>query len=120
MAFAKPLVIDYAAGTKTLQFINQDNNGSEYYLREATQEFTVKIRHTSERPDRNGIIMERHNVEFTRTVFGTGVDPDITQQAYLVFRMQRRDSAADAALIGESMSKLMVKARFEDLAAWMI
>lgn len=120
MAFAKPLVIDYGAGTKTLQFINQDNNGSEYYLREATQEFTVKIRHTTEKPDRNGIVMERHNAEFTRVQFGTGVAPDIVQQAYLVFRMQRRDSGADAALIGESMTKLFVKARFEDLAAWMI
>lgn len=118
MAFAKPLVISYAAGTKTLELITQDNFGAEYYLRESTQEFRVKIRHSKEQATATGR-MDRHNVEFTRVVFGTGGAPDLTQQAYLIFRNDYRDSATDAAEIGASLTTLMVEARFVDLVGWL-
>jgi hypothetical protein len=118
MAFAKPLVIAYAAGNKTLQLIGQTAAGSEYYLREATQEFTVKIRHSKENPTETGQ-MERHNVEFTRTVFGVGGDPDLVQQAYLIFRHDYRDSVTDAAEIGASMTALINEAAFVDLGGRM-
>lgn len=118
MAFAKPLVIAYAAGNKTLQLVNQDQYGSEYFLREATQEFRVKIRHTKERPTSNGT-MERHNVEFTRTVYGTSPAPDTVQQAYLVFRHDSRDVITDAAEIGASLTALINEAAFNDLGGWL-
>jgi len=57
MAFANPLVINYGAGTKSLPKVNQDNYGSEYYLREATQEFTAKIRHATEKPLPDGRVI---------------------------------------------------------------
>lgn len=119
MAFAKPLVIAYAAGNKTLQLVNQDSYGSEYFLREATQEFRVKIRHTRESPNGDGIVMERHNVDFTRTVYGTGDDPDTVQQAYLVFRHGSRDTITDAAEIGASLTALINEAAFNDLGGWL-
>jgi hypothetical protein len=118
MAFAKPLVIAYGAGNKTLQLINQDSYGAEYYLREATEEFRVKIRHSKESPTANGR-MDRHNVEFTRTVFGTGGDPDTVQQAYLIFRHDYRDDIADAAEIGASLTALVDEAAFNDLGGWL-
>jgi ADP-glucose pyrophosphorylase len=118
MAFAKPLVIAYAAGNKTLQLIGQTANGSEYFLREATQEFTVKIRHSKENPTATGQ-MERHNVEFTRTVYGTAGDPDVVQQAYLIFRHDYRDVITDAAEIGASLTALINEAAFNDLGARM-
>lgn len=119
MAFAKPLVINYVAGTKTLQLINQDSYGSEYYLREATQEFRCKIRHTKESPQANGAVMHRHNVEITRTVFGTSGAADTVQQAYLVFRHDGRDSITDAAEIGASLTSLINEAAFVDLGGWL-
>nr|UJQ85949.1 MAG: putative coat protein [Leviviridae sp.] len=118
MAFAKPLVIAYAAGNKTLQLINQDSYGAEYYLRETTQEFRVKIRHTQEKPTATGRV-HRHNVEFTRTVFGTAGAPDTVQQAFLVFRHDYRDNIADAAEIGASMTSLINEAAFNDLGGWL-
>lgn len=120
MAFAKPLVLDYGgAATKSLPLINQDGYGTEYYLREATQDFRVKIRHSREAKKADGRVVERHNVEMTRTVFGTSGDPDTVQQVYLVLRNDSRDVASDVAKIGEALSKLMVLARFEDLVAWL-
>jgi hypothetical protein len=119
MAFAKPLVIDYGAGTKTLNFINQDSYGSEYFLTEPTQEFRCKIRHTRENPTKGGTVMVRHNVELTRTIFGTGGSADKVQQAYLVFRHEARDNVTDAAEIGASLSALMDEAAYQDLGAWL-
>jgi len=118
MAFAKPLVLTYAGGTKTLNFINNDSYGSEYWLREATQDFRVKIRHTPETLNKTtGIQMVRHNVEITRTIFGTGGAPDTVQQVYLVYRHSSRDDIDDAAELGAALSALMVEARFQDLGA---
>jgi hypothetical protein len=118
MAFAKPLVLDYGgAATKSLNLINQDNGGSTYFLKEATQEFEVIIRNTSENLKADGTKMLRHNVQMTRTVYGTSGAPDVVQQAYVVFRHNYRDDVADAAKIGEALSKLMVLARFQDLGA---
>lgn len=120
MAFAKPLVLDYGgAGTKSLNLINQDNGGSEYLLREATQEFRVLIRHSKEKLQSNGIRMDRHNVDMTRTVYGVAGAPDTVQQVYLVYRLNYRDDTADAAKIGEALSKLMVIARFTDLGLYL-
>lgn len=120
MAFANPLVIAYGAGNKSLPKINTDNYGSEYYLREATQEFRAKVRHSTESTRKDGVTIERHNVELTRTVFSTtpGV-PDVVQQAYLVFRNHRNDSVADAAEIGASLTALINEAAFNDLGNWL-
>ncbi|DAD50158.1 coat protein [ssRNA phage Gephyllon.1_20] len=119
MSFAKPLVINYAAGTKTLPMINQDSYGSEYYLRESTQEFRMKIRHSKETPTKTGSQMLRHNVELTRTVFGADGAADVVQQAYLIYRHGYRDDIDDAAELGASLTGLMVEARFQDLGAWL-
>jgi len=119
MAFAKPLVIDYGAGTKSLNLINQDSYGSEYYLRESTQEFRIKIRHNKENAQQGGLVMHRHNVEVTRTVFGTDGAEDTVQQAYLIFRHSSRDSVTDAAEIGASLTSLMDEAAFVDLGGWL-
>lgn len=121
MAFANPLVINYAAGTKSLPKVNQDNYGSEYYLRESTQEFTVKIRNTRETPKAGSTAkIERHNVELTRTVFAVpGVSAEITQQVFLVFRLDKSDSVADAAELGAALTDLLDESHFNDLGKWL-
>nr|UJQ85659.1 MAG: putative coat protein [Leviviridae sp.] len=119
MAFAKPLVISYASVDKTLEQINQDQYGTEYLLRESTQEFRVKIRHSRENATKGGVKMDRHNVDLTRTVFGTGTDPDIVEQVYIVFRNEARADVAVSAELGAALTALMVEARFADLGAWL-
>jgi len=58
-------------------------------------------------------------VELTRVVFATGGNPEITQQAYLVFRVIRGDSVADAAEIGASLTCLIDESKFNDLGNWL-
>jgi hypothetical protein len=119
MAIAKPLVLNYDGGTKTLVWINQDNYGSEYYLLEATQDFRVKIRHTRETAGKGKIALERHNVELTQTIFSTvdGV-PDTVLQVYAVVRNSRTTAAADVAKLGDALTSFMDNTHIQDLVAW--
>jgi hypothetical protein len=120
MAFAKPLVLDYGgAATKSLPVINQDSYGTEYFLKETTQEFRVKIRNSNENLQSDGTRFVRHNVDFTRVVYATPTTLRIEQQVYLVFRHKDSDDSADAAKLGEALSKLMVLARYTDLGGWL-
>lgn len=86
---------------KVLVRINQDNFGSQYYLRESAQEFTLNVRHSKESPNaKTGIQYDRHNVELVHTVFQTETTPARSRVVYLVARNTRDD---DYAAIGEDM-----------------
>lgn len=120
MAFANPLVIHVDAGTKSLPRINQDSYGSEYYLREATQEFTVKIRNTTESPSKDGKVFERHNVEITRHVFEVvGTSPDLVYQTFFVFRTEKTGVQATATNQALALADFATTSVFGDLYGWM-
>nr|UJQ85309.1 MAG: hypothetical protein 2 [Leviviridae sp.] len=63
------LTVDTVA--KNLLRVNQDNYGSEYQLNGATESINLKIRHTSDSRDGDGIIMKRHNVFVEHIVYPT-------------------------------------------------
>lgn len=50
--FADPLTITYNAVSKSLVRVNQDGNGSDYFLDDGTEKFSASIRHTI--PPRGG------------------------------------------------------------------
>jgi hypothetical protein len=121
MAIANPIVITLggSGGTaKSLPKINQDQYGSEYYLREATQDFRVKIRHTRESAKADGTVLERHNLEITQTVFGTSGAPDRVRQVYVVLRNTKADTLADIQNLGTALSYYMDATHFGDLVGW--
>nr|URG16088.1 MAG: coat protein [Leviviridae sp.] len=118
MAIANPLVLTYNAGTKSLVRINQDQYGSEYYLREATQDFRVKIRHSKESAQKNGVVLERHNVELTQTVFGVSGAPDEVMQVYVVVRNAKTSTSANVAKLGDALSAFLDNTHYQDLTNW--
>lgn len=89
--FADPITITVNAVAKSLVKINQDSYGSEYFLRETTQEFRLKIRNTTFTP-KGGRVTDRHNVEFTNVVYGTETVPQKVRKAYSVFEHERSDT----------------------------
>jgi|SwirhisoilCB3_FD_contig_31_5280814_length_416_multi_3_in_0_out_0_1 hypothetical protein len=91
MAFGSTLTVTVNAVAKVLNRINQDNYGSEYLLREALQEFRMKIRHSKESPKADGTVYDRHNVEFTHTIFATSTVPEYVRQSYIVVRNKYSD-----------------------------
>jgi hypothetical protein len=119
MAIANPLVLNFDGGTKSLLRINQDSYGSEYYLRETTQDFRVKIRHSRETAGKNGVVIERHNVELTQTIFATVAGtPDEVIQTYAVLRNAKTTTSANLAKLGDAMSDFLDNTHYQDLANW--
>ncbi|UJQ85816.1 MAG: putative coat protein [Garnievirus montiscola] len=87
MAFGATLTLTVNAVAKVLNRINQDNYGSEYYLRSTLDEYRVRIRHTKLTPNVDGKVPDSHNIEVTHTVFATSTVPAIVRQAYIVVRI---------------------------------
>lgn len=70
--FANTISITIASGqTRVLNRINQDNFGSEYSYSDANEAISMKIRHSTDTVDKDGLTMKRHNVYFERIVFPT-------------------------------------------------
>lgn len=53
MSFSDPLSITYNAAAKATVRVNQDANGSDFYLDGGTAKYSISIRHT--RPNKVGI-----------------------------------------------------------------
>lgn len=118
MAIANPLVITVNAVAKNLPRINQDSYGSEYFLDEGTQSFRVKIRHSKEGRQSSGVVFDRHNVELTQTIFGTGGDPDITFQTYVVIRNDKSATAVNMGYLQSALNGLLTAGFVSDLRGW--
>jgi hypothetical protein len=71
MAFAATLTLTIAGTPYVLNRVNSGNYGSEYSLTSATEQVTLKIRHSQDSPDSDGIEMKRHNVYIERIVYPT-------------------------------------------------
>lgn len=105
MAIPDPLVITINGSAKSLNKINQDNYGSEFLLREATQEIRAKVRHSKLKADANGIVRDNHNFEVVVTTFAT----DTTVEDYEKFysNMIRNPSKTDVDL-PDAVADLMI------------
>jgi len=90
MAFGATLTVTINAVAIIMNRINQDSYGSEYFLHTALSDYRVKIRHTKE-PVKGVVGVDRHNIEFTQTIFATLTVPQIVRQVYLVGRFQTND-----------------------------
>lgn len=69
--FAGTLTLTIAGTGYTLQRVNQDSYGSEYQFSGTTDAVNLKIRHTLDSVDGDGIEMKRHNVYVERVVYPT-------------------------------------------------
>lgn len=96
MAFADPLVVTINAVAKSLPRVEFDKRTSTYFLRESTQEFQMKVRNTSY-TDPKGNVVDRHNLEFTQTIYATLTAAAIPRKVYITFDNFRSDT--DAGLL---------------------
>lgn len=121
MSIANPLVITLggSGGTaKSLVRVTQDNYGSEYLLRESTQEFRATIRHSKDTVGANALPLERHTMKFTWTVYGSAGEPDTIREVYTVLRSNKADDADDIADLGTAMSYLLDDTVYKQLIGW--
>lgn len=89
--YTDPLVLPHADGNISCVRINQDSYASEYSSRGATQAVTVKIRHTTVAAKAGKPALDRHNVEVSQRIYGSGDDPDVVRRAYIVIEQEPGD-----------------------------
>jgi hypothetical protein len=94
--FADPQHITVDGNDIVLTKINQDQYSSEYLLRTSIDEFRLRIRNTSYLNKTTGRNTDRHNVEFTWTVFPVAPETkSIIRKTYLVVENAQGDSLDD-------------------------
>lgn len=121
MAFGATITVSYGGANKVLNRINQDNYGSEYYLREATIDYRMKIRHSKESPSALASTgFDRHNVELTVTLLPTPTAPAVVRQAYAVLRNGFSDDFTEVAKTNKAMSDFISSGTvIADLLSWL-
>lgn len=103
---------------RILQRVNQDNFGSEYQFSNATEAIVMKIRHSTDSVDSDGLVMKRHNVYFERIVFPT-ISTLLKKESYTAtMRHDRYDDPAVVGLIAKGVNTwLNTSTNLADLAA---
>lgn len=71
MSFPATITLTVNSVPKVLNRVNQDNYGSEYSLIDTLDSWNLKIRHTQDSPDSDGLVMRRHNVFVEHVVYPT-------------------------------------------------
>lgn len=71
MSFASTITLTLGATPYVLNRINQDNFGSEYLYEGSDRSLNMKIRHSVDSVDGDGITMKRHNVFVEEVIFPT-------------------------------------------------
>ncbi len=92
MPFAATLTLTIAGVAKALNRVNQDSYGSEYQFSDANESITMKIRHTLDAPDKDGLTMKRHNLFVERVVYPT---PTTAMKKFTATVTMRADKFAD-------------------------
>lgn len=94
MAFGATLTLTVNAVAKVLNRVNQDNYGSEYSLISATDSWNLKIRHTADKPDSDGMTMLRHNMYLEHIVYPTSAALMLKESVTVTLRQGKYDGVA--------------------------
>jgi hypothetical protein len=102
-----------------LNRINQDAYASQYYYGNATDSYTVNIRHTKESATTGKPQMIRHNIEFIHVKFGVAPAPDVTRNMFTTIREPYNDDIAAGLLDFKGFAALVdTNQVITDLQTW--
>jgi hypothetical protein len=106
MAFGTTLTLTLGGSGGTAKVLNRVETAeafsSMFFLREATQEFTVRIRHSSRNV--RGVPSEYHNVEAEQVVFETDTTPQRRRKAYTTMVYQVGDDNSALGDLGNALA----------------
>jgi hypothetical protein len=91
MAFGATITLTVNSVAKVLNRINQDNYGSEYSLESALDSWNLKIRHSVDKPDGDGMVMKRHNFYLEHVTFPTSTLPMYKESVAWTMRHGKTD-----------------------------
>lgn len=91
MAFGSTITLTVNSVAKVLNRINQDNYGSEYSLIGALDSWNLKIRHSTDKVDSDGMTMLRHNFYLEHITYPTSTLPMYKESVTATFRCGKYD-----------------------------
>jgi hypothetical protein len=115
--FSDTLTITIDSDPKVLNRINQDGYASEYFLRESDGTFRLKLRNTSYKDKtRNGINVDRHNIELVHTIFAVApVTQPTVRKYYSVLENDQTDDFIASASFAVGISEFQTEPVFTQL-----
>lgn len=117
--FADTITITINTIAKALNRINQDGYSSEYFLREATGEFRMRIRNSRYTDKTRGIMVDRHNIELVHLVYATVPGtPPVIRKMYTVLENDQGDGIVDSAKFGAGLVAFHSEANLTKLLNW--
>lgn len=124
MPFGSTISITINSVAKILNRINDSEpNSSEYMLRTSTEEYRFKIRHSH--IDRKGLDpltrgVDRHNTEFTHTIFATPTTREVIRKAYATYEVYGSDDVAAVSLdVKGYLDYISASGKTDDFLAWL-
>lgn len=105
--FAVTLTLTIAGNARVLNRVNQDSFGSEYSYSDALQSITMKIRHSQDSPDADGIAMKRHNVFVEHVVYPTLTVPMKKYTSTVTMRNGKFDDPVGTADLFKAVAVLL-------------
>jgi len=96
--------------------INEGGYSSEYRLKDGTTIKSLRVRHSKEKPQKDGVLMDRHNVELTYTFPPSADYPNgYSTQVYIIARFPPATSTSSVADQSAALGQLLHSADFSDL-----
>jgi hypothetical protein len=115
--FANTLTITINAVAYVLTRVNQDNYGSTYIKKDATQSMTLQFRNNTESEAKTGVSFDRHNMFFEHIVYAT---PTTVEKKYTVSTVYRQSFGSDVTWLGQVVAgfQTLESAQKDGLIGW--
>ena len=115
--FAATITLTISGVATVLNRVNQDSYGSEYQYSGSLSSVSMKIRHSLDPKDKDGVSAKRHNVYVERIVFPTATAPLYKQTSTMTIRGgQYEDPTLAAALTKAVVVWANTGANIDDLS----
>lgn len=104
MAFGATITITVDSVAMILNRINQDNYGSEYSLITDNDSWNLKIRHSTDSPDSDGMTMVRHNVYLEHITYPTATTLQKKETVTTTYRVGYQSGVTDVTNVAEGFT----------------
>lgn len=116
--FPATITLTVNAVAKVLNRVNQDSYGSEYQLNDTLDSWNLKIRHSTDSPDGDGLIMRRHNVFVEHVIYPTPSVNMKKESFTLTLRHDKFTAPSGVVDIGKAVNVWIgTSTNFSDLGA---
>jgi hypothetical protein len=116
--FPATITLTVNSVAKVLNRVNQDSYGSEYSLSDTLDSWNLKIRHSKDTKDADGLVMKRHNVFVEHVTYPTPTTLMKKDSFTLTLRHDQFSAPTSAVDIGKAVNVWIgTSTNFADIGA---